>query len=351
MRALLAAALVAALAAASLAESPSPALEEAGATLRAGDTEKALALLDAARKTETSPDQRTFLALLYAELKRYDVAESLMKRLIRESPKDARLRLHLATILARAGDRGATLEALAQARARGPNAEDRQRMAFLYQDFKDNAAARELLDELIAASPGDVALRLDRASLAAQTGDAAEGRKQLDAAKELAPSPSAEDRRRMEALERALSAGRPEERAAYPAESLHARLDLAIAAARKGDPAAALKILEAARGEKPDLQERQKMAVAYQEAHEFKTARSLIDALIQEQPRDPQLRLDRAFFAAESGDASAALDFLAETMASAPDPDDSERAATLYDRLGKPEKARAVREGPGKKSR
>lgn len=155
----------------------------------------------------------------------------------------------------------------------------------------------------------------------------------------------------MAALERALAAGRPEERAPDPAESLHARLDLAIAAARRGDRAAALKILDAARGEKPDLQERQKMAVAYQEAREFKTARGLIDALIKEQPRDPQLRLDRAFFAAESGDAAGALDFLSETLALAPDPDDSERVATLYDRLGKPEKARAVREGPGKKSR
>ena len=87
------------------------------------------------------------------------------------------------------------------------------------------------------------------------------------------------------------------------------------------------------------------MTLIYEELKEYKTARAMIDALIAEQPRDPQLRLNRAYFAADAGDAAGALRFLAETLERSPDPDDRRRIATLYGRLGKDEKARAISSG------
>jgi predicted Zn-dependent protease len=422
MKSLLAAAgLVAGLCCGAAADPSSPALDEATAAVRSGDRKKALELLASTVKTNPPREQRESIALLYAELKDYATAQAQMNALIRESPREARLRLYLATIVARAGDRGATLAALGEARKRNPNAVDRQRMAFLHQDFKDYGPARDLLDGLIAESPGDLSVRLDRASLAAQTKDIPGGLAHLAAARALKPGPA--ERRRMAALYRDLgelglaralideligespaSAGLLFERASLamlsgdraaalaalaaarergpsleerrriaafyqemkePGEAravlsglvrdmprnTDARLDLAALDARRGERAAALESLAAARKMEPDLQHRQRMALLYEDLKEYKTARGVIDALIAEQPSDPQLRLDRAYFAADTGDKAAALAFLAETRRRSPDPDDRRRMAALYERLGEQGEARAVIDESDKKSR
>ena len=358
-------ALLACLCATADAVPPAPAIDQAAAAERAGEHKKALSLLDAARRTETSRDQREHISLLYAELREYAVAQTLMNDLIRGDPGSARLRLYLATIVARAGDRGGTLAALAEARRRGPDAQDRRRIALLHQDLKDYPPARELLDGLIAEAPRSVGARLDRAALAEQAGERTEALSQLASARRLGPVPA--ELRRAAALYRLLG-DEKEARAAEAslpkaeledipddappeATTLHPRLDLARAAIRRGDRAAGLKILSKLRHLKPDLQERQRMALIYEDAQEYATARRMIDALIREQPGDPQLRLDRAYFAADTRDRAAALVFLEETLARSPDPDDCVRIATLYDRLGEIGKARAVREGPGKKTR
>jgi len=420
MRALWAGALAAALCAAAPA-SPPPSLDEAAAAFRAGERKKALELLAAARPSEGGAERRERAALLYADLKDYAAAESMMNDLIRESPDEPRLRLYLATIVARAGDRAATLRALAEARGRNPTALDRQRMAFLHQDFKDYAPARELLDGLIAESPRDLSIRLDRASLAAQSGERDAGLRHLAAARKLAPGP--EERRRMAGIYRDLRelgparelldglikdspgdgrlrfeaaslAERAGDRAAAlaaMAEALRAGLDLdgrrraalfyqglgengearavlqglvkdaprapgprvelAEFEARRGSRAAALEALAEAARLEPDLQERQHMSLVYEELKDFKTARRMIDALIAEQPEDPQLRLNRAYFAADAGDRAGALAFLDETLARAPDPDDRRRIATLYERLGEHARARAALDDGAKKSR
>jgi len=420
MRALWAAALAAALCAAAPA-GPLPSLDEAAAAFRAGERKKALELLAAARPREGGAERRERAALLYADLKDYAAAESMMNDLIRESPEEPRLRLYLATIVARAGDRAATLRALAEARRRDPTALDRQRMAFLHQDFKDYGPARELLDGLIAESPRDLSVRLDRASLAAQSGDRDAGLEHLAAARRLAPGP--EERRRMAGLyrdlrefgrarelldglvkdapedgrlrfEAAALAERAGDRAAAlaaMAEALRAgmdldgrrraalfyqglgengsaravlrrlvadaprapgpRIELAEFEARRGSRAAALEALAAAERLEPDLQERQHMSLVYEELKEFKTARRMIDALIAEQPEDPQLRLNRAYFAADAGDRAGALSFLDETLDRAPDPDDRRRIATLYERLGEHAEARAALDDAPEKSR
>ena len=93
------------------------------------------------------------------------------------------------------------------------------------------------------------------------------------------------------------------------------------------------------------------MSLVYQDLKEYKTARAMMDARIAEQPSDPQLRLNRAYFAADAGDKTAALAFLAETRQRSPDPDDRRRMATLYERLGEQGEARAVVNEPDKKSR
>lgn len=420
MRALWAGALAAALCAAAPA-SPPPSLDEAAAAFRAGERKKALELLAAARPREGGAERRERAALLYADLKDYAAAESMMNDLIRESPDEPRLRLYLATIVARAGDRAATLRALAEARGRGPTALDRQRMAFLHQDFKDYGPARELLDGLIAESPRDLSVRLDRASLAAQSGEPDAGLRHLAAARKLKPGP--EERRRMAGIyrdlrelaparelleglikdapgdgrlrfEAAALAERAGDRAAAlaaMAEALRAGLDLdgrrraalfyqglgengearavlqglvkdaprapgprvelAEFEARRGSRAAALEALAEAARLEPDLQERQHMSLVYEELEDFKTARRMIDALIAEQPEDPQLRLNRAYFAADAGDRAGALAFLDETLARAPDPDDRRRIATLYERLGEHARARAALDDGAKKSR
>lgn len=416
-----AAALLALLCGAAAAAPSSPFLDEAVAAFRAGERRKALALLSAAQTQAKNAEQKVRVALLYADLKEYGVARSMMNSLIGESPKEPRLRLYLATIVARAGDRGATLAALGAARRRNPNAEDRQRMACLHQDFKDYAPARELLDGLIAESPRDLSVRLDRASLAAQSGDLPGGISHLAAARALEPGPV--ERRRMAALYRDLRefggarelldglikdspedaplrlelaslAARSGDRAAAleslaaarrngldldgrrRAASLYqqmkeygearvvlkslirdaprdpsARLELAAFEARHGERGAALEALSASRELEPDLQERQRMALIYGDLKEFEAARRLIDALIAEQPRDPQLRLNRAYLAADTRDKASALAFLDEARKRSPDPDDRRRMATLYERLGEHREARALIDELEKKSR
>lgn len=420
-RLLTAAALVAGLCCAAAADPSSPALDRATAAARSGDRKLALTLVAEAQNGTNNAEQREAVALLYADLKDYTTAQTLMNALIRESPREPRLRLYLATIVARAGDRGATLVALGEARKLGPNAQDRQRMAFLHQDFKDYGPARDLLDGLIAESPEDLSVRLDRASLAAQTKDVPGGLAHLAAARALKPGP--EERRRMAALyrdlgelglaralideligespangglrfERASLAVRLGDRAAALASLAAARergpsleerrriasfyqelqeygeartvfadlardtpgeprawRDLAEFDARRGERAAALESLAAALKLKPDLQDRQAMSLIYEDLKEYKTARVMIDALITEQPGDPQLRLNRAYFAADVGDKAAALAFLAETRMRSPDPDDRRRMAILYERLGEQGEARAVVNEPDKKSR
>lgn len=381
----------------------------------------ALLLASPCAARDGDAERRENEALLHAERKDYAAAESAMRALIRENPEEPRLRLHLASILARAGDRGATLAALDEARRRGPGAQDRQRMAFLHQDFKDYAPARELLDGLIAERPADLSVRLDRASLAAQSGDVAGARAQLAAASRLSPGP--EERLRMSRLHRDL---RDFHRARELLDGLikespgdpRLRLDLASLAARMGDRPAALEALKAAAGRgadadvrrraaalyeelaeygrarallevlaanaprdasarlalaaldtrlgarepalaslaavralEPDLQERQRMSLLYQDLKDYEKARALADELVAEQPEDPQLRLNRAYFAADAGDRDSALAFLDEALARAPDPDDRRRISTLYRRLGEHAAAREVLEASGEKSR
>ena len=120
------------------------------------------------------------------------------------------------------------------------------------------------------------------------------------------------------------------------------RLDLAALAVRRGDRATALTALAKAMSLTPDLQDRQRAALLYEDINEYKLARQLIDGLIKEEPQDPQLHLDLAFFAADVGDRKTALSALAEARRLKADPDDRRRMSVLYERLNEPREAKAV---------
>ncbi|MBI5247520.1 MAG: tetratricopeptide repeat protein [Elusimicrobia bacterium] len=382
------------------ADLPSPSVERATAAVRAGDRKAAYALIAEARKLKQNDDDRERIALLYQDLKDFNESQALLETLIKERPAEPRLRLYLACVIAMAGDRESSLAALAEGEKLKPNAVDRQRMAFLHQDLKDYAPARVLLDGLIQENPRDLSVRLDRASLATQSGEKPVAFKQLAKAAELDPGP--DDKRRMAAMYRDLGAfdrarslleqvpekpqslydravldaraGRRgaalaslaaaeklkpsfEERRRMAALYLElrafdegfdcvaalirdfpkhpsVRLDLAYLSARRGAREEALDALAEALRRNPDLQDRKRAALIYEDLSEHAKARELIDDLIREESRDPQLRIDRAYFAADTGDRATALFELAEAQRLKADPDDQKRIGLLYERLG-----------------
>lgn len=382
-----------------------PALDRAARAYERGDFEAAREALPAARERAWLPEHEVSVALLYAKLKDYDAAQSLLEEMIRASPRDPSLRVYLATVVARSGDRGAMMDALEQAGKLGPDAADRQRMAYLYQDLKEYAPARALLDRLVEEKPRDLSVRLDRAWLAAQTGETKTGVEQIEAARALGPGPA--DLRRMIAysrdlgalelgrellaeltragaaaaapeIERAaldLKAGRTEdaraalgraralspsvdelirvsllyhESGAYePARDAlteairldprraRARIELALLEARRGDSRAALAAAKDAELLEPDRQDRKVLAQAYDSLEDYKTALRMVDALLKEEPNDPQLLLDRASYSLDAGDERAARKFLRAARNARPDPDDSRLLDALEERLNK----------------
>lgn len=172
--------------------------ERADVAAADGDRAAALRLLDEARALSPDAASRRRIALLYQELDEDERGAGLMAELLAASPKDARLRLDRAARAARAGDRETALAFLAEARRLNPTFEERRLMASLHQGLGDYGPALSLLSGLIGAAPKDAGLRVDRAALALQAGDAAAARRDLASAAAL--KPDAADRRRMALL-------------------------------------------------------------------------------------------------------------------------------------------------------
>ncbi len=387
---------------------PSPSVERADAAVKAGRRDEAFKLLKEARKLPQNEEDRERIALLYQGLKDFTVSEALLGDLIKEHPEEPRLRLYLACVIAMAGDRESSLMTLAEAAKLKPDAVTRQRMAFLHQDLKDYPPARALLDGLIQEAPRDLSVRLDRASLAAQSGEKSEALKQLAAAAELNPGP--DDKRRMAAMYRDIKefakakvllekvpedahalydratlaerAGRREEAIVALAAALKlspplddrrriaalyldlgaydedaalvdslvkeapedpsVRLDRAALEVKRGDRTAALAAIAEGLARTPDLQDRQRAALLSEDIKEYKQAREILDGLLKEEPRDPQLHIDLALFASDTGDRKTALAALAEARRLKADPDDRRRMSELYERLKSFDEAKAV---------
>ncbi len=300
-----------------------------------GDRAAALAELGRAAALKPGATERQRIAFLHADLKDWAPARGLLDALIAEKPEDASLRLDRAAVLLRTGPRALGLEDLAVA-ARSKAPEERLRAARLLGDFGELERARTTLSALADASPRDPAPLLASAELSAGAGDEKAARAALE--KALAREPDDDALRRAAEAYRRLkdygaAAGVARRAMARAPKAVTPRLELAAAAARAGGRSEALDALTEAAALGPDLQERQRMALLYQDLGERERARALLAALIAEQPGDPQLRLNLAFFEADAGDAKAARAALAKARELALDPDDSKRAAALEERL------------------
>lgn len=248
----------------------------------------------------------------------------------------AAVRTDQAADAASAGRRDDALALLAEARAQGPDAETARRMIFLYQDLKEDARARALSDGLLASSSRRPGPLLDRAGLAAKAGDRAEALALLAEAR--AKDAGEPERRRMAELYLELNEFGPARDlldgliAGAPHET-RLRVDRALAAARTGDRAAALRGLADAAARRPDPGTMRRMALLHLELGDAGPARDLIDRLVKDSPKDPLLHVDRAAVAAAAGDRARALRALAEARSLSPGPETRQRIAFLYQDL------------------
>ncbi|UPT74938.1 MAG: tetratricopeptide repeat protein [Elusimicrobiota bacterium] len=305
--------------------------------------DRAETLAELARATALKPDavDRQRIAFLHADLKDWAPARALLDTLIAEKPGDASLRLDRAAVLARTGPRELGLEDLAAASA-SSSSDERRRAARLYGEFGEAAKAKAALEALAKDAPADPVPLLDLAELSVKAGDRAGARKALEAALKRPPAVGALRRASaayLELKDHADAVDAAKRAAELAPRSASPRLDLAAALARSGRKGEALAALSAAEAIGPDLQERQRMALLYQDLGESERARGMLEALIAAQPADPQLRLGLAFFEADAGSEKGARAALAAARARALDPDDSARAAALEERLA--EKAAA----------
>ena len=209
--------------------------------------------------------------------------------------------LDQAGLAAKAGERAAALAFLAKAGGKHPHAAARRRMTELYLELKEYGPARDLLDGLIEVAPHDPRLRIDRALVAARTGDRKTALRLLAEAASRRPSPS--ERRHMSLLHLEL-------KDYVPAQDLLDRLikesptdatlmtDRASLAAAAGDRAGALRRLAEARTLSPALDTRHRIALLYQDLDDNEHGRGLMIELMQSFPQNARLRIDRAAHAA-----------------------------------------------------
>ena len=284
-------------------------IDRALAAARTGDRAAALRGLADAAARRPDPGAMRRMALLHLELGDASPARDLIDRLVKDSPKDPLLRVDRAAVAAAAGDRARALRELAEARALSPGPGTRQRIAFLYQDLKDEARARELMRELRTDSPPSARLEIDRAARAARDGDRAAALERLAEARTFGPS--FDERRLMASLYQALD--EPTEARALLDGLMAAaprdpglRIDHAALAARTGDRAAALASLAAAGGLGPDAADRRRMALIRQDLKDHAGALALLEPLAREQPANAGLLSDLGLCRYLGGDADGA---------------------------------------------
>ncbi|MCM2303869.1 MAG: hypothetical protein NDJ72_04155, partial [Elusimicrobia bacterium] len=236
--------------------------------------------------------ERRRAALLRLELGDHAAAGAMFDRLVRESPGDALLRVDAAAAAAAGGRRAAALGRLAEARERSPDAGTLRRVAALYLELDDDAAAASVLRGL---PPLDARLELGLAARAVRAGDKAAALRRLEAARTL--SPAFEERRLMLSLYRGLDEPAPARELleglllAAPRDP-GLRVELAALAARGGDRAAASAALGEARALSPGPEDRRRMALLHQDLEDHASAAALLSELVAEQPRNASLRGD-----------------------------------------------------------
>lgn len=317
-------------------------LEQATLAAHAGERAAALALLAEARAQ--SPDLETGrrIMFLYQDLKEDAQAKVLSDEILKSAPGNAGVLLDQAGLAAKAGERAAALGFLAEAGAKNPHEAARRRMTELYLELKEYGPAQALLDGLIAAEPNNPRLRIDRALVAARTGDHKAALRLLAVAAARRPSPN--ERRHMSLMYIEL-------KDYGPAKDLLDRLikespadatlmtERASLAAAAGDRAGALRRLGEARKLSPSLDTRHRIALLYHDLNDDEHGRDLMSELLESFPHNARLRIDRATHAARGGDRAAALQYLAEARRLNPTLEERRLMVSLHQGLGDHEQA------------
>lgn len=238
--------------------------------------------------------------------------QALNAALARLIPDSGDVWVERATLAAAAGRPREALKALERAGGLRPNPALRRRMALVYRGLKKLAPAAALLDGLILASPSDIELRLDRAEVALEAGDAEGARASLAAAEGLGPDDARllriavlhgalNDERRALRLLETLSRRRPRDARLW--------LERAEIEARSNEPGAALASL--ARSEAlvaaEDGEQRRRIGIVYQKAGAHDRAIEVFADLTRRFPADASFHSDKALSEHLRGASAAAL--------------------------------------------
>lgn len=317
-------------------------LEQATLAAHGGERAAALALLAEARTQ--SPDLETGrrIMFLYQDLKEDAQAKALSDEILKASPGNTGVLLDQAGLAAKAGERAAALGFLAEAGEKNPHEAARRRMTELYLELKEYGPARDLLDGLIAAAPHDPRLRIDRALVAARTGDRGTALRLLAEAAARRPSPN--ERRHMSLMHLELKDYGPAQALLdrlikeSPADAA-LRVDRASLAASAGDREGALRRLGEARKLSPALDVRHRIALLYHDLNDDEHGLDLMSELLQSFPQNARLRIDRAARAARRGDRETALRYLDEARRLNPSLEERRLMVSLHQGLGDLERA------------
>lgn len=270
-------------------------ISAAAAAVQMGNRSGAFLLLGKAEALGPDAEVMRQMATLYKELKEYASALRLLDMILKTSPQNRSLRIEAADVAAQAGERAPALKHLAEAEALGPNVEERQRMALLYQALKEYHEARRLFAGLLQAAPRNYLLHIEAAAAATQAGERGEALKLL--AEAAALRPDAEARRRMALLYRELkeygAAGRLlDELMKGEPRNARLRVEAATVAADAGKRAETLALLAEAARLKPDAELRHQMALLHQRFQEYAAAVRLLGELARADDADARILND-----------------------------------------------------------
>ncbi|MCX5796731.1 MAG: hypothetical protein NTY77_14650 [Elusimicrobia bacterium] len=194
--------------------------------------------------------------------------------------------------------------------------------------------ALALLREMASVRPGQAAVLLEEARLAARAGDrklALESLARVQAAK-LDP----QDQSRMRGLYASLGEHRAplamlQSRLKSSPENSRLWLEQAGFAARAGDRGLALASLARVQAAKLDPQDRFEMRGLYADLGEYHAPLAMLQSRLKDSPEDPRLWLEQADFAARAGDRKLALESLANAQKGKLDPRKARSAGPVQD--------------------
>ena len=158
-------------------------LKRAETAVRGGERNTALKSLAQVVKLGPDDAERQLVIDYYRELKEYRRAAVQFEALHKRREQDPVFWIVRAELSARTGARDAALRFLARAEAIPALPPDaRERIVGFYRELKDERRAAAALEPLLAARPGNAALRLDHAELAARVGRPDKALKSVDEA-------------------------------------------------------------------------------------------------------------------------------------------------------------------------